>query len=173
MSPRLLLRVGKRNTSWETLTPEDIVRAEFLAPNGDEDLRPSIYEIQPESVTRTEAEHLVSMVSPPPKEGRTSIDLADLAPMTASEGSSLFKLTRDAHGEMLLNDAAQLLAMVRSVRDDLSKRRFVTSREAIYTYASNCSAAGEPEWLAALEKRPLWAEQLARWRKRQPQKPKS
>src|SRR5690349_1635292 len=123
--PRVVLRVGKRKTSWETKEVETIVQTEFKERNGVLDLRPSVYVVDApgneaalSEVVRVVAEHTASFLSDPPK-GTRNPDLNGLADMVQTPGNSKFAFANAHHHEISLQDADALRDLVRRALSEI------------------------------------------------------
>src|SRR4051812_36814511 len=117
MSTSRVLRIKNRQVAWEEDDLEQLLRSEFRTKENEPDLKPSAYLIIEEtddhgraSCLRAKAEHVASFNSPPPKHGRSDVDLAGLGigEVVPVRGKTQFEFTRNAHVEVVLSSEQQL-----------------------------------------------------------------
>jgi len=159
---RVLIRFSKRIAIWEPgHTPEEIQLTEFRQKDGSVDLRPSVYEIEPEEVVRVFAEHATAF--DPPKSS-AGIDLGGLGhEVRSTPGRTVFALTTSAHRELSIRDKEDLLDLIGKVLAEFTSRRTLVTRAEIVTYARARLAAMDPEWQQAVThaRSRTWVHKLA------------
>jgi len=159
---RVLVRFSKRLAIWEPgRTPEEIQQSEFRQKDGAVDLRPSVYEVEPNEVVHAFAEH-ATVFSPP--SSNAGIDLAGLGrEVKSTPGRTGFAFTTSAHREFLLKDKEDLLDLISETLANLDSRQRRVTRVEIVSYAKVRLAAMDPEWLQAVPraKPGTWVHKLA------------
>ena len=164
--PRHIVRMAKRRTAWESASTDELIQAEFLDRHGGLDLRPSVYvfeahdvQAKHELVVRLRAEHAVSLMKSPNAAG-PHVDFEGVTPRPPefSEGTTRFSLANRVHHEVVLDDQAELHAMLSAARADLANRLLPVSRDEVLDYARARLAAEDPEWVAVLNEgsKPEW-----------------
>lgn len=159
---RLVIRVGKRKTSWESQDVDTIVNTEFKDRDGVIDTQPSVYEVTAsndaqlrQDVVRVVAEHAASFLNDPPK-GTRNLDLDGLATATPTPGESKFSFANAHHHEVQLGGLDGLRDLVRRALVDVDRRLHSVSREELLGYAATQLAADDAEWTGALADREAW-----------------
>lgn len=155
MAPQLIIRLGKRRSSWEKTDPRDIAEVEFQdRSTGGFDLRPSVYVLDEASlVVRVRAEHSASCISPPrPTQSTIEFNVAGAtaAPTQPSPGETSFAFANSAHAELLLADEAELLALVGQLLTQRAQREIAVTGSEVLTYVDERLTAGDPEWVALI-----------------------
>ena len=147
----MLLRVGRRKTSFEEQDPEVIVSIEFRTSSGEPDLRPSVYRIAQSAVVQTHAEHQAGcMLSPTPV---ANFDLTDDSVIfQRAPGNDAFAFTRECHHELLFEDSRQLLSFVAAILAEGRSRRIPSTKPQMASYVHGRVAAADHEWLSFLER---------------------
>jgi hypothetical protein len=160
--PRVVLRLGKRKTSWESRDVDTIVATEFTERNGVIDTQPSVYALDAASrdalrpdVVRVVAEHSASFLNDPPK-GSVNLDLAGLAETNQTAGRSKFEFANSHHHEVQLDSVAGLRDLVRRALAEIDGRLHAVTRNELLDYAAVRLAARDPEWQTAMEGRKEW-----------------
>jgi len=141
-----LIRFARRLSSWESeIGDDDFLQTEFWDRNrGQPDLRPSVYEIEPNEIVRAFAEHATAFHPPGSALG---VDLGGTGrPVDATPGDTGFSFTMKSHRELVLVDKEDLLTLVRQVRGSLVARTHRVSRSQIREYARDRLVGGDPEW---------------------------
>jgi hypothetical protein len=171
----ILLRIGKRGTSWESTDPDEVIELEFRGRGGELELDPSTYELDlpdepardpvPAAVLRAHAEHAASCLLSP----KTGADVNVLGLGAESErilGEGRFAFTNDAHRVLALRDRGHLREVVSALLQNIATRKFSISKRAIISYAAGRLDGSDPEWERALgADRVEWMEDIARFRK--------
>jgi hypothetical protein len=171
--PRLILRVSKRKTSWETRDVDNIVNTEFKDRDGGVDLVPSVYVLDSahdddalrQDVVRVHAEHAASFLQNPPK-GARSIDLDGLVEPSPTPGETDFQFANSRHHEVHLSSVDDLRALVQQTLSTLDTRVRPVERDAMLGYAASKLAEQDAEWRAATQPGKPGHEWLALIRKR-------
>ncbi len=151
MKNLLLLRIARRNSSWESLSASDIYDAEFRRPDGAPDLNLSIYEFSDEKamIVQVFAEHFASLLGPKPP-NRTHVDLRGSyrGPVLRIRGSGHFAFTRQAHRDLEFCDMNDILDLIDSVRASLDKSMRRTERSEVEAYIRQRIELHDEEWMA-------------------------
>lgn len=156
----MLVRFAKRRTAWEpNVTLTELLEVEFKQKNGQVDLCPSTYRIDPHQLVQAYAEHAASApISPPSSPPALGIDAQNtLFRATPCAGKSRFAFTRDAHHEVILGDRADLERFVELLRAEASSRCHAIAKADVLAYVRGRLAAVDPEWQqVADDGRPDW-----------------
>lgn len=172
MPKRVVLRLGKRRTSWEKSDPREIAALEFSSREGGLDHRPSVYVLQPSLdsevrplATRVRAEHQVSFMSPPDPSGTAEHDLEGLpgALPVSCPGKTKFSFANTVHAELHLQDDEAVFHLVEQLLAQRTARVVALSQSDTMSYVRSRLAADDPEWVAAINGLPR--DKAPRWRK--------
>jgi len=146
----LLLRLGKRGAAAELarLSFEEFYRVEFQNPDGPGlDLSLSVYEIEPNQVVQTQAEHAAGERLG--RQARTNFDLAGLTPDPRPDPLTRgFAFTDGAHRVVPFAADEEVVEMARRLVEDLDARQHRVQKAQMKEYARARRDAGDPEWLA-------------------------
>lgn len=150
--------MAKRRTAWESASTDELIQAEFLDRHGGVDLRPSVYvceaddvEVKRARVVQLRAEHAVSLMKSPNAAGpHVDLEGATPRPPEFSEGTTRFSFANRMHHEVVLNDAAELHAVLDAVRTDVAQRLLPVTRDEVLDYAATRLLASDPEWAEVL-----------------------
>lgn len=161
--PPLLVRLGKRKTTWNgEVPPDEVVKIEFQdKATGKVDLQPSFYLLDAGAprIVQAHAEHSASLMDRPV--GAVHVDAHGIEARTPvhTPGETLFRFTRDeAHRELRFNSTAELTSFVGSILSDAARRHQTTS-DQLTEYVGARLDAGDPEWVEACS----WHDKAKRW----------
>jgi hypothetical protein len=165
---RIVLRVSKRRTSWESRNVDEIVQTEFKTRDGVIDTEPSVYVLEAESeqtlrsdVVRVVAEHAASFLNDPPK-GAKHVDLQGLANTARTPGTSRFTFANARHHELAVGDVDALRGVIERAIADIDQRFHPVDRDELIAYAAARIDADDPEWASALTDRDRWRMLIAK-----------
>lgn len=166
----MLLRICKRRSAWEAADPETIVKTEFIQDNGDIDLTPSVFIVEPDGdrdVVQIQAEYGASNLERVRSPG--SADVAGLFPGRLSEepGETKFRRTREAHRSITFGSEEELRAFVGALLS-AGDRLVSLEVEKLLDYAAERLEEMDAEWLTACAERPgvLWIDQIRKLKQR-------
>jgi len=154
----ILLRIGRRRTSWESADVVTIVETEFRRRDGEIDLRPSVYEVADElpTIVRTHAEHCAAAGMHPPRDGCRHVNLAiDGQMVRESPGNDYFEHTNSCHRELVFESEGAMCTFLSEIVKDASTRRRRTHGSDIRSYAKECLAQEDPEWVRFCASHPM------------------
>ena len=163
----MLLRMGKRRTSWESDDAHEIADTEFRNRDNSYQLTPSVYKLDAPSVDegsalvlRAAAEHAANAGLYPPGPGvHLDVEPAYNGPLRAAPDSKWFCLIRETHRTLLFQHAAQLLGWVGALVASGRLPRHTLSKAEVRAYVAHRLGCGDEEWtafVAAAPKGPKW-----------------
>jgi len=164
----MLIRFARQRGLWELSSAAEILQAGFRDKAGDPDLRVSVYKIEPAHCVQAFAEHSAGAGLDPPR-GGCGVDLGGLPPRSEqiAPGETGFAFTQDAHREIPLNDADELLALIESARAGLDQRAHEIPDEKLREYVASRFDANDPEWVEFAAR----GAKSAKWRRHRPRRP--
>jgi len=145
--PTILLRIAKRRTAWESETDlQTRIGSEFRTRDGAIDLRPSVYEVQPDpsSIIRAYAEHSANAGLDPPR-GGYNLDLSGRRAAVAPNDSG-FRFTREAHRELSFNSEDDLREFVIDVCKN--REKYPVKKAEMMSYVATRIGQQDDEWLS-------------------------
>ncbi|AKT44063.1 hypothetical protein [Chondromyces crocatus] len=145
-----LFRFARRGANWEEDLPiEELQKREFKSKHGGPDLRPSVYELDGQTgpLLRAYAEH-AHHIDPPTRALAIESSVKDRAVQT-TPGKLAFAFVRDQHREILLNDEADLLALISELVAKGGEGRIPIPKQDVIAYARQRIEEHDPEWTAA------------------------
>ena len=144
---RLLVRFGKRHTSWETPDVVEIRKIEFRKRNGDPDLRPSAYDVDASELARTYAEHAAAARIDPLRV-TSGIDFAGTGVVAVgTPGNEWFNFTRERHRELPVPNIGALEHMIELALQDHIPGRYQIAKAEVRAYAQSRLNQNDAEWL--------------------------
>lgn len=149
MTRQRLVRFAKRRTAWELTSAAEVRDIEFRDRHGQPDLRPSVYRITADEVTRCFAEHAAAVPIDPP---RTALGIwaEGCSPRSLpSTGLPTFAFMRDRHEEIHVANIGALTVLVACLLTQPHHRVDVPLRDVV-SYAQKMVAEGDAEWLAVV-----------------------
>jgi hypothetical protein len=157
---RLLLRLARRRSSWESRNVDQIINLEFRpqGETGPVDLRPSVYVLhchEPDPrpvVVQIHAEHAASFLSAPPT-GAVDVDAEGCyaGELRWSRGMQRFAASFSTHRELVLADEQALRDLVAAVIARMPANEYSLSRDDLLKYAGDRLSSGDSEWTTACE----------------------
>jgi hypothetical protein len=144
-----LVRFAKRRTAWESTSADDVCAIEFRDPQGKFDLRPSVYKIAEEEITRCYAEHAAAIPIDPPRTALAVFSETCAGERVRDEpGADAFAFIRERHREVDVADETGLKAFVECLLRALPSAGSEVKQKDLIAYARARIAAADPEWLA-------------------------
>lgn len=146
-----LLRFARRRTAWESPSAEYVRDIEFRDREGNPDLRPSMYLVEPGDIIRCYAEHAAAIPVDPPRSALVVFSEACADERVHEEpGSEKFAFIRGRHREVHVVDEAALTAFVACLLVGLKVEHAEVAARDVVAYGQARVLARDGEWLAVV-----------------------